>query len=87
MPRFCIRDRNWLSYKCPVAMAFAVVVQHFFCGGKFRQVSVSHATDFIQKILQVVLLGEACQLGDVVQSHVNYATGTGPPQQLKEGGG
>ena len=71
----------------PVTMAFAVTVQHLFRGGKFRQMDIFHSADFFQEILQVVLLGEACQLGDVAQSHVNYATGTGPPQQLKEGGG
>ena len=52
-------------------MLIPVSIQHLFGGSQFGQVDVFNPADLAQKVLEVVSLGEARQLRDVVQSDVH----------------
>ena len=55
----------------PVSVAAAVGVEHFLGRSEVGEVDVVHLADLAEEVFEVVLLGEAGQLGNVVQPHIH----------------
>ena len=67
----------------PVAVVLLVGIENVLRGRQFRQVDVIEIADLAKKELQIVLLGEAGKLRNVVQPHVDQAQEAGLLERVK----
>jgi hypothetical protein len=63
----------------PAGSALFVIVQHLFGGSEQRLVGVFGGANFTEKIREVITLGEPCELGSILQTHVKQAAYPGIP--------
>ena len=65
-------------------LALLEVIKDIFRGGKLRLVDLRHTAQFPGKIFQIISLGKTCQLGNVIQAHINEPFCARVLQPIKE---
>jgi hypothetical protein len=57
----------------PFPSMFLVRIQHLLCRGKEWNVSILDGTNFVKEVCEILFLGKASKLGDIVEANIDNA--------------